>query len=328
MASPDEDDARSDPQPLRSSSRSSPRGVVPNEHNARIALKASARLMTPIVRWLLRHGVAYPSFAEMLKTVFVQVGQEELQRDGSRVTHSALSIVTGVHRKDVRTLTTSPPDPSNVRTLPLASQVFMRWLSDVDFLEADGKPRTLARSGPTDSFEALARRVSADVHPRSVLDELMRLGLVEIVGSDVRTTTAAFLATNDIEQAAQLFASRVGDHLGAAVHNLTEEGPKFLEQSIFIDGLGESASRELADAARASWEHGFHPLAATAQRLHDAGAGNEPLQRVRYGVYFYAEPQAPHPAAEVVPDTTSSAPLDDNPSATDPPAASEDAHAR
>jgi hypothetical protein len=46
------------------------RTVRPSEAHAELALREAAVLMAPLARWLLRHGVPYPAFADMLKSVF------------------------------------------------------------------------------------------------------------------------------------------------------------------------------------------------------------------------------------------------------------------
>ena len=55
--------------------------------------------------WLLRNGVSYPAFAEVLKSVFVAAAERELERTATAPTQSALSLLSGVHRKDVRQMT-------------------------------------------------------------------------------------------------------------------------------------------------------------------------------------------------------------------------------
>ena len=44
--------------------------VQPSEKHIRLALRGAAVLMAPIVRWLLRHGVSYGSFADSLRWLF------------------------------------------------------------------------------------------------------------------------------------------------------------------------------------------------------------------------------------------------------------------
>ena len=264
--------------------------VMPSEHHARIALREVQVLMAPVVRWLLRNGVHYSAFADALKNVFVQVARQELADSGPKVTDSSVSVLSGVHRKNVRALGEAPPPAAELRSVPLASQVFTRWLTDARYLSAAHQPAVLPRAGAGTSFESLAREVSTDVHPRTVLDELLRLGLVELDGENVVPRAQMFVPAKGLEELAALFSANVGDHIAAAVHNVTENGPKLLEHSVFADGLTAQSARALGDQARLLWASAFESMVAEARRRVDADALAGGSTRIRFGVYFYADP--------------------------------------
>lgn len=274
--------------------------MVPSPQHAKLALRASSVLMVPIVRWLLRHGVAFGAFSDLLKSVFVQVAREELQRGDAKLTDSAVSVLSGVHRKDVRSLGEAALEPAAPRSVPLASQVFTRWLTDARWRDRSGKPRRLARSGDGPSFETLARGLSNDVHPRTVLDELVRLGLVQLDGDQVVPRASSFVPDQKLDALTGLFASNVGDHAAAAVHNLTLPGPKFLEQSVFADGLAEESVDQLHQTARDLWAHAFDTIVRQATDRVAADDGTTHTHRIRFGVYYYSEP-VDMPAADPTP---------------------------
>lgn len=272
--------------------------IEPSAESAALALREGAVLMTPVVEWLLRHGVAYPAFVEMLKGVFVDVARSELQRGDTPATQSALSVLSGVHRKDVRTLMDVDAVPRGVPRPPLSSQVYTRWLSDRRFRAADGRPRKLPRSGEGRTFESLCRELSSDVHPRAVLDELLRLGHVALEGDDVVAASGAFVPAPQLEAMTALFSANAADHLAAAVSNITLEGPRFLEQSIYADGLRPESIASLHDVARAAWAQAFDAVVNHARDRVDADMTSDGDQRMRFGVYFYntAVPSAEAPA--------------------------------
>jgi hypothetical protein len=265
------------------------RTVQPTEEHAQLAMREVSLLMEPLVRWLLRSGVSYGTFADSLKPVFVAVARAELEHSGARPTHSALSVLSGVHRKDVRALADALARPSPLRGVPLASQVFTRWLTDAAFLGPDGHPMPLPRSGAAPSFESLARQVSTDVHPRTVLDELLRLGLVAVEQDVVSARAAAFVPAHGLAETTALFAANVADHIAAAVHNLPLDAPKFVEQSLFGRGLTRASAEHLSEAARRAWAAAFATMAAEARERFDEDAGKGGSHRIRFGTYFYAE---------------------------------------
>lgn len=273
----------------------------PSAQHAQLALREAAALMAPIAVWLLRNGVSYPAFADMLKAVFVSAAHDELQRGQTKPTQSALSLLSGVHRKDVRALGDAPasahvPPPRP----PLSSQVFTRWLTDARYRGADGKPRALPRAGSRRSFETLCSELSNDVHPRAVLDELLRLGLVALDGERVVVLASSFVPSARLDEMTALFSANVSDHIAAAVSNLTSNAPEFLEQSIYADGLTAESIKLLHAAAGQAWARAFESVVTEARaRVEDDFHGDGDL-RMRFGVYFYSEP-APTPAPASVP---------------------------
>jgi Family of unknown function (DUF6502) len=270
--------------------------AAPSEETAALALREAAVLLAPVALWLLRSGVSYGAFAGMLKTVFVDAARAELERGGTQPTYSALSVLSGVHRKDVRAIAEAPRDPAALppRGVPLASQVYTRWLTARRYRSRDGQPRALPRSGSGITFESLAREVSVDVHPRTVMDELLRLGLVTLEGDLLIPVSTSFLPSRRLDEMSALFAANAADHMAAAVHNLTTDAPRYLEQSVFADGLAAASVEHLHELARETWQEAFETMVKEARKRVAADeqvpAGEQ--QRMRFGIYFYGEPQA------------------------------------
>ena len=269
------------------------RRVQPSAANAELASREAVRLMAPLARWLLRHGVSYTGFAELLKPVFVEAARAELAQGSEPATQSALSVLSGVHRKDVRAIEQAPRATPVQARPPLASQVFTRWLTDARYRGADGKPRSLARAGTRRSFETLCREHSSDVHPRTVLDELLRLGLVELDGDRLVPLASAFVPAPQLDQMTTVFAANAADHLAAAVSNLTLDAPKFLEQSVYADGLRPESIDHLHRAARAAWAVAFESVVGQARERVALDTSSDGDLRMRFGVYFYSEPANP-----------------------------------
>jgi len=272
------------------SSRAKAAAVAAGDRRAQAVLRASMSLIAPVVRWLLRSGVQYGAFAAALKAVFLEVASDELRRSGKKTTDSALSVLSGVHRKDVRAIGSTSGEPE-LKSVSLASQVFTLWLTGARYRDASGKPRALPRLGEARSFEALAREISTDVHPRTVLDELTRLGLVRLKDEMVELNAKAFVPSADEAELAALFAANAGDHLTAGVHNLTTTQPRLLEQSVFADGLSEQSVMELHEIARILWAEAFERMVAEATTRCKTDSDTPNPHRMRFGVYYYGEPQ-------------------------------------
>ena len=138
-----------------------------------------AELLRPLAELALSQGIKLPELTEALKAALVTAAADGIRAargPGARVTDSAVSVSTGVHRKDVRRMAEAGPAPTPPRSV--APLVFTRWRSSPDFLHADGRPRDLPANLQSDerpNFTALCASISQDVHPRTVLDELLRL---------------------------------------------------------------------------------------------------------------------------------------------------------
>lgn len=261
------------------------------DDRAHIALRTALAMLVPLARWLVRNGVHYASFAPALKSVFVEAARRELASHGSKITDSALSVLSGVHRRDIRAIDPSVPAQARPKSPSVASQLVTRWLTDPALRGRDDQPRALPRLGDGQSFDALARQVSSDVHPRTLLDEMLRLGLLALDGDTVRLQAQAFVPREGFDEMAVLMRDNVSDHLAAAAHNMTGAREKFLEQSIFGSGLAPRSTDQLGQLARKLWKQAFQQMAAEAGPLlkQDARSGDGSM-RMRFGTYFFAEP--------------------------------------
>ena len=254
--------------------------------------------MQPLVRWLVRSGVGHTEFAAALKPVFLDEALRESQRIGGKQTDSALSLLSGLHRKDVKALSAPEASPrvhATVERASLPTQVVARWL-------ATGLPEQLPLTGAAGSFEALVRSVSTDVHPRAVQQELLRLGVAELVGQELRLRQHGFTPDASALEARELLACSAADHLAAGVHNLTgNDARKYLEQTVFADGLSRESARRLELLSNQLWHDAMTAMVSAAVPLCER---DEPLggdQRIRLGMFCYAENMEPAPAAAGAP---------------------------
>jgi hypothetical protein len=265
---------------------------------------AVRRVLRPLVRVLVAHGITYPFLADMLKSIFVETAATEFTLDGKRPTDSRLTVLTGVHRKDIRRLLREPgPEPETPPGLTLGTKIVARWLGDRTYSDDLGRPRALPRTpsqGGDLSFAALVELVSKNVRPRSVLDELLRLGVVEIDANDyVHLVTSGFVPGKELDAKAFYFGEAMHDHLAAGAHNLEAAGKPFLERSVYYDALTpESIEMLRAQAEKLSVEvlKEINKLGMALEREDPPPPGKR--MRMRLGVFFYSAPMAPHAAQD------------------------------
>ena len=264
------------------------------DRRARIALQAALAMLMPLARWLLRNGVHYASFAPALKSVFVEAARRELEGAGAKQTDSAVSVLSGVHRRDIRESARADDHAQQPKTPSVASQAFTRWVTDPAYRGGSGRPAMLLKTGAEPSFDALARQVSSDVHPRTLLAEMQRLGLVVVNDEQVRLCTEAFVPQQGLAENATLLSAHVADHIAAGVHNLTHTEGRFLEQSMYGSGLTPQSIDAQGQTARGLWADIFGQIVRQATQRFEADRQDPTPERMRMrlGVYYYAEAEA------------------------------------
>ncbi len=261
-------------------------------------VQALRRVLRPLIKLMLQNGVTIQYLNELLKRLFVEVADRDFRLDDKAPTDSRVSLLTGVHRKDVsriRTLSSSERDdgPSIV---PLGTQVVSRWTAQPRYLNDDGSPKALPRmasEGGEVSFEALVSGINSDIRSRVVLDELLRLGVVSLTEQGrVKLNTQAFVPSKGADEKAFYLGHNLGDHASAAVHNVMGAGDPFMERSVHYSGLSEMSIRQLGQMA----EHmGMKALLSVNQTAMEAEAcdrsepGVTPKHRMTMGIYFYSE---------------------------------------
>lgn len=263
-------------------------------------LSALRRVMRPLVRLMLRKGVTYTMFADLLKDVFVDVAHRDFRLDGTPPTDSRISLLTGVHRKDIRRIrseagTALAALPANIT---LGAQLVNVWTTSPPFCSAPGQalalPR-LASVGGDCSFDALVAKVSTDIRGRVVLDEWLRLGIVRLDEQDcVHLEAQAFVPQTGFDEKAAYFGHNLHDHACAAVHNLSGEGQPFFERSVHYDALSLASVEHVREAVS---RDGMQTLLAFSQLAAELEGADEPTveqrQRITVGLYFYTEATQP-----------------------------------
>jgi hypothetical protein len=258
-----------------------------------VLVGAARRLLKPLVTLLLTHGVTYPTLANLLKSLYVDVANKNFQIEGRPQTHSRISLLSGVHRKDVKRLTAeagtlAPLSP----VVSMGTQLVAKWVTDPEYLDERGRPRPLPRlagTGAAPSFEGLVRAVSTDIRSRAVLDEWLRLGIATLNPEDrVVLKAEAFVPEKGFEEKVQFLAENVHDHLATAAHNVAGNTPAMMERAVFYEGLTDESVAELNSMTR---ERGMALLLEVNRRARELAAqdlGKEQARkRIHFGLYFH-----------------------------------------
>jgi len=142
-------------------------------------------LLKPVVRFCVRHSFSLQDLIFAAKQAFIQVASEEMQQKKQNINLSRLSVMTGLHRAELKRMI-SNPDVNYEKPGSVLSRVITQWQVDRRFSNRRGKPLNLSFRGENNQFEQLVASVTTALNPGTVLFELKRSGYVEVVGAKLR----------------------------------------------------------------------------------------------------------------------------------------------
>jgi hypothetical protein len=244
---------------------------------------------------MLAHQITYTHLTALLKEIFVDVAERDFPLEGKAQTDSRVSLLTGIHRKDVKRLRGRAPESTKAPpSLSLGSQIVARWTNRGEYLDGKGQPRPLPRQaadGGAPSFEGLVESVSRDIRPRAVLDEWLRLGVARLDGSDrVVLDRAAFIPSRGFDEKAFYFGRNLRDHVAAGAHNLLGVDPPFVDRSVYYDGLSSDSVQELKQLSEEKGMEALQAVNRRAMELQERDRGSDDAVRhLNFGVYVFDE---------------------------------------
>lgn len=249
-------------------------------------------LLLPISKRMLAGGLGIGDFVRAAKEAYLQAAIAHLIAEGSRVSASHLSVVTGLTRKDVtlilKEIDGAPFAHQGEAKEQRARRVLRGWRLDPQFCNNDGVPASLALRGDRRSFSALVKLYGGDVTPNAVLKELERLKAVSFsssTGLRLRSATAGGKSTEHMTDLARLFP----DFANTVSPEYTSNGrPLFFGfKDSMVDSSDQAAMFQQTFSNRAlamlqgvqQWiisQHRGRPLKSGAER-----------KRVRVGIGVY-----------------------------------------
>lgn len=259
-------------------------------------LTATRRMLRPLVSLLIRRGITFPVIVDLLRGLYVDVAATDLLPDPKARTDSRISLMTGVHRKEIRRQRSSElRKHSEPAIVTIATQVVGRWLAMAETGRPPALPRTTEGRGP--SFEALVASVTTDIRPRALLEEWAAQGLVRLDETDhVHLNINAFLPDPGTDEQAFFLGRNLADHIAAGSANvLAPDTAPFLDRSAHYDMVSADTARRIEAAARdiatrALREVNQMALAEIQRDQADQPAGTDPAEaRVNIGVYVYRD---------------------------------------
>jgi len=256
---------------------------------------AILKLLRPLVHILLRNGISYHVFSDLVRWVYVDVAFKEFGIPPRKQTSSRVSVITGLSRKEVQKLRDLdiPVDEDTPGRYNRATRVISGWIRDPQFLDHENNPLNLPLDG-VPAFSSLVKKYSGDMPVRAVLDELLNVGAVALQeDGTIKLVTRAYLPVADQKAMIDILGADVADLITTINHNLEPKNTcplfqrkvsydnipeEFLEQFKAVSSEESQALLKRLDAWLAVRDRDLNPDVP--------GSGRK---RVGLGIYYFEE---------------------------------------
>jgi len=190
------------------------------------ALNAAVlKILRPLVRVLLRHGMAYGTFAELARKAYVEEGFVHASGAGKRATISSVSALTGLTRKETKRLRELElvDDETSAQRYSRAIRVISGWTGDPRFQTSAGEPAVLPMEGAGGSFAVLVKEFSGDIPPAAMLSVLESSGTVTVGEKGIALQEKAYIPSATPLEKLNILGTDVAELIDTIGHNLAAE---------------------------------------------------------------------------------------------------------
>jgi len=260
----------------------------------KILYKAILSVLKPLVKILLRNNMPYGVFADLARRAYVEVATNEFSVEGRKQSNSRIATITGLSRKEVKRIQEIDEEQETnlVDKYNRAARVVYGWVHDENYQKKPGETLPLSFDGEMPSFSALVKAYSGDVPPRAVLDELERVGVVEIDGNDqIRLLFRAYIPKTAINEKLQYLGSDVSALIQTMDRNIHEaDKSPFFQRKVYYDNLPEESIAALqqliAENSQALLEKIDQAMAEQDRDVHPEIAGSG-RKAIGVSIYYF-----------------------------------------
>lgn len=274
---------------------------------------AVLRVLRPLARVLLKHGMPYGAFAELARKAYVEEGFDHLQQSGKRPTVSSVSAITGLTRKETKALRESSPIGSekSAQRYSRAIRVISGWVNDSQFHDAHGEPAALPFDGAENSFSALVKKYSGDIPPVAMLSVLETSQTVSAGGDGIVLKERAYIPMSTPIDKINILGSDVAELIATIGHNLeAEQAQLYFQRKVSnrlvpVHAIGEF--RELSNRKSQELLEEYHAWLSSheidtdklhADELDADGLDENQVGYVAVGIYYTEQKHAKGPPHE------------------------------
>ncbi|MFO0416528.1 MAG: DUF6502 family protein [Pseudomonadota bacterium] len=204
-------------------------------------------LLLSLARFALRHSIRLRELLELLKQVLIECAVEELNSANSPITAARLSVMTGVHRKDVDRLI-NQGNGDDINESSLIARIIGQWQGDPKFSTRAGQPKILSFDGSDSEFSKLVRSVTSELNPSLVLTELERVGAVSRHSLGLKLLTSVYVPKQNELSFYKMLGEDTHDLALSVEHNIHAcPGDRYLHIKTEYDAIPDSLLKEVSE---------------------------------------------------------------------------------
>ena len=271
------------------------------EKKKSIVLSAVYKILSPLIRILLRYGISQPELNELSKKIYLEECYQHFGIPGRKLSASRVSILTGLSRREVVKLTEQFEGQSLEEAFkePVnrASRVVCGWLQDKSFKDKNNEPLVLPLANDEKSFEELVRRYSGNISSGAILDELLRIGAVERIGdSEVKLVSEGYIPEPGEIEAINVMGRSVSDMLKTIEYNLADPEHRRFQREVIYTEMSQAGMNEFKLVSRNKCNDLLLDLNDWLGNKWDIEKEldlHEPNTKVGVGIYYIEETTPP-----------------------------------
>ncbi len=256
---------------------------------------AVSRLLRPLVKLLLRNGVAYGTFAELARKTYVDVAFQQHPGSNKRPTASSVAALTGLTRKETKRLRELDGAESIIadERYNRSVRVISGWLNDSSFHDAAGAPARLSLNDGDNSFAALVKQYSGDIPYSAMLSVLQMAKSIHCADGQVELLQHAFIPEGDTGDKINILGADVAELIDTIDHNLTSPADDLrFQRKVSNSRVVSSSVPAFRKLSANKGQQLLEELDAwlSENELNSDSEPDTPIHYVAMGIYFTEHP--------------------------------------
>ena len=212
----------------------------------KVYTKSIERIMSSLSLDFIHNGITLPEILKILKKSMVLTA-EKINKSNVKLTESRISLLTGVHRKDVKRIRNL--DYFETESTSVYARVISEWTANPKYLNEKGYPAKLPKFGIC-SFDDLVSSVSKDIRSRTLLDDWKERKIITLDKKDLIKLNLKNYSPSDSDlEMRYFFGENIADHIYASSQNFIDKQNRNFERAVYSSGLTKDSIKKIEDLA-------------------------------------------------------------------------------